>query len=82
MTFGQLVAMHDANQRTHWSHTSAIVAAIINTNRKKGSKAVKPEDLNPYIATGKQGTGIPLTKDNLHILKNLRGVRSADRKDR
>jgi len=35
-----------------WARTSWILATYINSNRKKGSRPVKPEDLNPYLDTG------------------------------
>ena len=42
----------------------------MNINRKKGSPAIKPDDIHPMRGTGKAG-GIPLTRDNLHYLKAL-----------
>ena len=68
--------MAEAHGRDCWNHTSAILAMIANVNRdpKKG-KAFKPSDFNPHVE--KQRSGIPLTSDNLSILKTVfvdRGV--------
>lgn len=41
--------MVDGHRRDAWEHTSWIIACLINSNpfRKKGSRPVKPSDVNP-----------------------------------
>ena len=70
-TYGQLVMMATAHEKSAWNHTSSIVATLCNANRAKGKAAVKPEDIHPYKSSkdGSNSKGIPLTKDNISVLK-------------
>ena len=52
-----------------WSMTSNLMALTINMNRRKGTPAVKPEELNPYI---EQGSKVVLnTADSMAALKSV-----------
>jgi hypothetical protein len=46
--------MADGRGRERWEHTSSILAVLINVNRGKGDRAVKPSELNPYTARKKK----------------------------
>jgi len=41
--------MANARLEQEWWHTANLMALHINTNRKKGTPPVKPEDLNPLV---------------------------------
>jgi hypothetical protein len=45
---------------------------VANVNRDpRRTRAFKPADFNPYEARRSGGKGIPLTKENLRILKQV-----------
>lgn len=71
-TFGELVTMFTERDKWQWDHTSAIVAASLSAFSKK---PVDPNSVHPYRKGG--GKRIPLTKENFHILKHLKGVKDA-----
>ena len=62
--------MAESRARERWAHTSSVMALIANVNRdpKKG-RAFRPDDFNPYAP--RQPAGIPLTADNIGLLKGL-----------
>jgi hypothetical protein len=37
-----------SNEELEWQRTSLIAAILINQNRPKGKKPIKPDELNPY----------------------------------
>jgi hypothetical protein len=41
--------MADGRGEFEWNQTASIESLIINMNRKEGSKAVHPDELNPYV---------------------------------
>lgn len=55
-----------------WDHTAAIVATLINLNRKKSSQAVKAIDLNPFRCKQREKPKIKLnSKDSMKLLKSV-----------
>ena len=63
--------MVESQQRTAWDHTSAELAMLANANRDpKKSRAVRPDQFNPY-RTKRTTSGIPITRDNIRVLKSL-----------
>lgn len=55
--------------RLAWNHTSHILTVLINVNRDPKKRAVKPAELNPYLASQQgRSQGIPLTAENLRML--------------
>lgn len=65
-------ARTEQEDRRAWNHTSALLAALINTHRDAKKRAVTPDELNPY--KGKRsggGKSIPITADNIEDLKRL-----------
>lgn len=42
--------MADARGRSEWQQTSAIMAALANSNPFRKGKAAKPSDFDPYAA--------------------------------
>ena len=64
--------MAEARCQDGWSHTSAMLAMIANANRdpKKKKSPYKPADFNPMLAERKTA-GIPLTTENIGILKTV-----------
>jgi len=63
--------MADGRRRDLWAHTSSVLALVANVNRdpKKG-RPFSPADFNPFESVGKGG-GIPITADNIRVLKAL-----------
>ncbi len=62
--------MAEAKSKDNWNHTAATLAMIFNVNRDpKKQKAITPSELNPHEK--KKKSGIPLTTDNLKILKKV-----------
>jgi len=51
-----------------WSMTAHILAQQINMNRKKGTKAVNPDSLNPFVRKPKRKVMLSV-KDSMDILK-------------
>lgn len=46
--------MAEGKQRNEWSHTSSVMALLVNINRNpKRGKAVKPCDFNPFVQRAK-----------------------------
>lgn len=61
----------EQEDRRAWNHTSAILAALLNTHRDPKKRAVTPDELNPYIGKRSGGNRIPITADNIGELKRL-----------
>ncbi len=71
-TLRQLIWMVEGKGRYDWSMTASMMALEININRKKGAKAVEPEELNPFIRKSKRREKVVLsTKDSMDILKKV-----------
>lgn len=70
-TYAEASQMFCEHGRDKWQHTAAILAQIAAANADpKNPKKIRPEEFNPWenMAGGGQ-RGIPLTRENLHILK-------------
>lgn len=66
--------MAEGKSRQAWGVASCVLAMIANVNRDpKKTRALKPEDFNPYAARSRRGPGkgIPVRADNIHLLKGL-----------
>ena len=64
--------MGEAAGRERWSRASALMALLANVNRDpKRGRSFSPDDFSPFAARRRGGSskGVPLTKNNLHILK-------------
>ena len=62
--------MAKGRDRQLWEHTSGMLAMIANVNRDpKKTRLFQPADFNPYRSRRRRG--IPLTADNIRILKGL-----------
>jgi len=76
--------MADARGRDNWSHTAALLCLTANVSRDpKKHRPFRPDDFDPYArqAKGRTKAGIPLTVENLGMLKdvfvvNAKGVKS------
>jgi hypothetical protein len=53
-----------------WSMTGNLMALTINMNRKKGTSAIKADELNPYIERTVEKTVLN-TADSMAILKSV-----------
>ena len=60
--------MAEGRNRRLWDHTAAIAAAALSAFR---DKMIDPAKLNPYRSGGKRSKGIPLTAENIDILKTV-----------
>lgn len=60
--------MAEGRNRRLWDHTAAIAAAALSSFR---DKIIDPAKLNPYRSGGKRSKGIPLTAENIDILKTV-----------
>ena len=51
---------------------SSLLALVANVNRDpRRTRAFKPADFNPYEARRSGSKGIPLTKENIGLLKQV-----------
>ena len=71
MTIRELLEMTEGRSRSLWGHTSAVIATILNVNRPKGKAPIRPEAVNPWENRKPRGQRIPITKDNITVLKAL-----------
>jgi hypothetical protein len=63
--------MAEGRGRDEWGRMSSLLALIANVNRDpKKTRAFRPADFNPYEAR-KSGGGVPLTKENFGLLKQV-----------
>lgn len=69
-TLRELMHMWRGRVVENWDHTAFISAMLVNVApfRKKNAKPVSFEDFHPYRKK-KRKPGIPLTKENLWMLK-------------
>jgi len=63
--------MAEARGRDEWGRMSSLLALIANVNRDpRRTRAFRPADFNPYEAR-RLTAGIPLTKANMGLLKQV-----------
>jgi len=58
--------MAEGRNRRLWDHTATVAAAALSAFREK---PVDPAKLNPYETGHGKPTGIPITAENIGILK-------------
>jgi len=65
--------MAEGRGRDEWGRMSSLLALVANVNRDpRRTRAFKPADFNPYEARAAgSGGGIPLTKKNIRLLKQV-----------
>ena len=68
MTIRELLWMAEGRSRQLWEHTATIAAAAMSAFREK---MIDPAKLNPYQQGRKRRKGIPLTRDNIGLLKTV-----------
>lgn len=62
--------MSEARQRADWERASSLLALTFNVNRDpKKTRAATPADFNPFAEAKSMRRGIPLTTDNIGVLK-------------
>jgi len=66
VTLRELLWMIEGRNRRLWEHTAMIAAAALSAFREK---MIDPAKLNPYQSGRGRKTGIPLTAENIGILK-------------
>jgi hypothetical protein len=56
-----------------WSQTSMMLAVYINANRKKGARAVTPEQLNPFAEPSRAKADKPQLsqKESIEVLRRV-----------
>ena len=60
--------MAEGRNRRLWDHSATIAAAALSAFR---AKMIDPAKLHPYERGGKRSKGIPLTRDNIGLLKTV-----------
>ena len=60
--------MAEGRNRRFWDHTATIAAAALSAFR---AKMIDPARLHPYEHGGRRSKGIPLTADNIGLLKTV-----------
>ena len=60
--------MAEGRNRRLWDHSATIAAAALSAFR---AKMIDPAKLHPYERGGKRSKGIPLTRDNIGLLKKV-----------
>jgi len=68
-TLRELFWMAEGHDRHEWGRASSLMAMIANAHKGKKGRWVRPAQLNPYERD--RPPGIPLTTDNIRILKSL-----------
>jgi len=69
--------MADGRQRDAWNRTSHVlwILAEINRDPAKRARPFEPQTFNPYADEDRPPDsakpGIPITADNIHVLKKL-----------
>ncbi len=64
--------MADSRRRDAWHHTSSVLAMIANVNSDpKKTRPFTPDDFSPFGKSRRGKTGIPVTVDNIEVLKAL-----------
>jgi len=64
--------MAEARVDAEWNHTSAVLAMLANVNRDpKKQSLYHPEDFHPLKRCRSSSTGIPITRDNIGLLKKV-----------
>lgn len=72
LTLRELVWMARARAEDNWAHTSTVLAMLANVHRDpKKIRAFTPDDFNPLVRKKSGGRSIPITADNIEILKKL-----------
>jgi hypothetical protein len=62
--------MAEGRGRAAWDIASSLMALVANCHRDPKRRPFRPRDFNPWAASGRSG-GIPLTKENARILKQV-----------
>jgi hypothetical protein len=57
--------MAEGRLRERWNHTASILAVILNVNRGKNDRAVKPSELNPYEQKRQEKPAIKIKMSDL-----------------
>jgi len=60
--------MAEGRNRRLWDHSATIAAAALSAFR---NKMIDPARLHPYERGGRRSKGIPLTRDNIGLLKTV-----------
>jgi len=65
--------MAEAAGHDRWARVSSLMALIANVNRDpKRTRPFSPDDFSPFaVRRTATPTGMPITKSNLHVLKQL-----------
>jgi hypothetical protein len=72
--------MAEGRGRDEWGRMSSLLALVANVNRDpRRTRAFKPADFNPYEVRAAGSGGIPLTKKNMRLLKQVFVDRKGDK---
>jgi len=84
LTLRDLAGMAEARVDAEWNHTSAILAMLANVNRDPKHSSYHPEDFHPLRRRRNRSAGIPVTRDNIGLLKVFcsSGIAARARKER
>ena len=64
--------MAEARVDAEWNHTSAVLAMLANVNRDPKKRGpYHPEEFHPLKRRRSSSTGIPITRDNIGLLKKV-----------
>lgn len=61
--------------KAEWNRIASLIAQVRNSFRGDG-KATQPDECTPYGKPANRTGSIPLRRDNIHMLKELAGMRS------
>jgi len=73
MTLREICWAMEARQRSMWAPFSSLMALIANVNRdaKRHPRPYSPADYDPFSKSIRQPRGIPITPQNIHLLKAM-----------
>lgn len=64
-----MMEMALARQDLEWATASTVVATLLNVNRGKKDRAIRPDDIHPMRSGSDNTQGIKLTAGNINVLK-------------
>lgn len=71
-TLHELVIAWNGRMRAQWGMTSSQMALLANVNRDpKKTRPFHPNDFNPLAEQRETSSRIPLTTDNIQLLKSF-----------
>jgi len=63
--------MAEERERVEWDRTSDLLALTANCHRGEKHRPFTRDDFHPFPSRGRPQHGVPLTKENIGLLKKV-----------